>query len=234
MTCPTGMLYVSTLVRDYIVVFPNELPHWDAICEHLHQRLYCSVPTNHCIFWLCYRACISGVTGRGRNRGHSAPQTFFTGKFLLTNGDKRLGKKGKWRRKEEKIGRKGVICILLFTFWNHWNLFGVYQNGNFYWEKEHFAPEKMTLPLLKNNPLMPLACMRNSGAEGAPLMPLACMRNSGAEGARAPTLFCSNYCFLKWEKWKNVKRKFKTKNKNKKNDTKGMKGKERVRMIKIP
>ena len=128
--------------------------------------------------------------GKGQGAQCSAPQTFFTGKFLLTNGDKRLGKKGKWRRKEEKIGREGVICILLFTFWNHRNLFGVYQNGNFYWEKDHFALEKMTLPLLKNIPLMPLASMRNSGAEGAPLMPLACMRNSGAEGAPLMPLAC--------------------------------------------
>ena len=27
------------------------------------------------------------------------------------------------------------LLFLLVTFWNHWNLFGVHQNGNFKWEK---------------------------------------------------------------------------------------------------
>ena len=32
--------------------------------------------------------------------------------------------------------------FLLFTFWNLWNLFWVYQNGNFYWEKAFHARKK--------------------------------------------------------------------------------------------
>ena len=52
--------------------------------------------------------------------------------------------------------------FLLFTFWNHWNLFWVYQNGNFYWEKAFHTPLKgphrtlLTGPFSLNPPLLPI------------------------------------------------------------------------------
>ena len=52
---------------------------------------------------------------------------------------------------------------LLVTFWNHWNLFGVYQNGQFLTGKIIFHARKksgkLTVSPLKNIPLTPLYLM---------------------------------------------------------------------------
>ena len=37
-----------------------------------------------------------------------------------------------------------LFVFLLVTFWNHWNLFWVYQNGQFSWEKSYFMLGKKT------------------------------------------------------------------------------------------
>ena len=99
-----------------------------------------------------------------RNRWRQCPPTFFTGKFYDLPGKKGQGRKGNGEEKKENLkgkwkienGRGKVwkwaedfffICFcflfvwfffLLVTFWNHWNLFGVYQNGQFSWEKSYF------------------------------------------------------------------------------------------------
>ena len=96
---------------------------------------------------------------------------FFTGKFLLTNQEKR-GKKKERKKKKKKMEKKrrkiveGKSKMLIERFfpcpgpllWNHWNLFGVFQNENFYWEKNQ---EKwLCPPPQKNIPLPPqVACM---------------------------------------------------------------------------
>ena len=58
------------------------------------------------------------------------------------------GKQGKWRGKEGKLGGGKLkmegekvwkwaenlfFFFFLVTIWNHWNFFGVYQNGNLWW-----------------------------------------------------------------------------------------------------
>ena len=121
--------------------------------------------------------------GQWRNRrGAECPPRLLTGKFLLPYREKR-GKKtrengavkrrkiGKGRVenqkwKEEKLQNEGrtffffLFFFLLFNFQNHWNLFWVYQNGNFLPGRKTFTPGKksgkMTLPPLKNIPLTPL------------------------------------------------------------------------------
>ena len=45
-------------------------------------------------------------------------------KIIVKGENKNL----KWKGKGMKMSRGPFF---LFTFWNHWNLFGVYQNGNF-------------------------------------------------------------------------------------------------------
>ena len=69
------------------------------------------------------------------------------------NGEKKRTKIEKpkvenWKLKEE------TIHFFLFTFQNHWNLFWVYENGN-YTGKKHFTPGKksgkMTLSPLKQS-----------------------------------------------------------------------------------
>ena len=94
--------------------------------------------------WFRFRPCCSGVYSRGS--GGRMPQTLLTGKFLVTYREKRgketrklrrkevKSKKGRWKiengsRKSYKM-RRGPFSML-FTFQNHWNLFRVYQNGNF-------------------------------------------------------------------------------------------------------
>ena len=121
----------------------------------------------------------SGVTGGGQ----SGPLTFFTGKFLLTYGKKR-GKEERENEEEEKDkerlktenGRvkstkesRGLFFFFFpcsfssfcLSLLNHWNLFGVYQNGQFLPEKGIFhavkKSGKVTLPPLKNIPLMLLS-----------------------------------------------------------------------------
>ena len=55
-------------------------------------------------FYTCYPVSLH----HGINRqGEECPQTFFTGKFLLTYQEKG-GNKGKWRRKEGKVERQEV------------------------------------------------------------------------------------------------------------------------------
>ena len=93
----------------------------------------------------------------GGNRGHSAPR-LLTGKYLLTYRENRGKEKRKmerkrrkmqkakvenWKWKELKVKKWGDFLsffffslllfrfCLVFTFQNHWNLFWVYQNGNF-------------------------------------------------------------------------------------------------------
>ena len=113
----------------------------------------------------------SGVTG-----GWGA-LTFFTKKFLLNyHRKRRQGRKGKWRgkwrgkfemeeveiwkRKGEKVWKWAeefffffsFFFFLLSTLWNHWNLFGVYQN----WK---YLPGKIIFHARKNweNWLCPLS-----------------------------------------------------------------------------
>ena len=102
------------------------------------------------------------------------PRHFSPGEFLLTYRRKRgkekkrkmekkegKSKKGRWkiengRRKSYKMRRGFFFSFLftfnLFTFQNHWNLFWVYQNGNFVPGKRILRQEKysgkMTLPPL--------------------------------------------------------------------------------------
>ena len=83
----------------------------------------------------------SGVTGGGGQglRGAECPQRLLTGKFLLIYREKRdKGKKRKMEKKGRKInwkkeGGKLKMEEEKVTKWaeNHWNLFCVYQNGNF-------------------------------------------------------------------------------------------------------
>ena len=110
----------------------------------------------------------SGITGRGR--GKVLPRNFSMGNFCwptVKKGARKKGKKGvrKWKGggKEAKFEReevenwkcKGIgmkmsrspppfffFFFLLVTFWNHSNLFGVYQNGQICREKSYFTPGK--------------------------------------------------------------------------------------------
>ena len=72
------------------------------------------------------------------------------------------GKVENWKWKEEKSQNKERTYFFFFfvTFQNHWNLFWVYQNGNFPPGKSISCrkkiQEKMTLPPQKNFPLTPL------------------------------------------------------------------------------
>ena len=76
--------------------------------------------------------------------------------FVDLPGKKGQGRRGKWRGIEGKFEREEVEKIehgrekgikmsrgpfffcLFVPSWNHWILFGVYQNGHFYQEKSHF------------------------------------------------------------------------------------------------
>ena len=133
-----------------------------------------------CFVGVCHECPISsGVTARGRRGAECSPETSEQEIFVVLPGKKRQEKNVKWRRKkkkERKIEREGgklmgesykfgeeffFFFFLLFTFQNHWNLFWVYQNGKFSPGKTFHARGKkktgnMTLPPLKNIPLMPL------------------------------------------------------------------------------
>ena len=124
----------------------------------------------------------SGITaGGGGDAGGSL--TLLSRKFLLTYWEKRGKEKGKMEKKRKKIkkevkrwkggkfkigGRKvtklGEDLFFFFFFASHFSkrlkfVLGVPQ-CEFSTEKKHFKPgkfqENMTLPLLKNIPLMPL------------------------------------------------------------------------------
>ena len=101
------------------------------------------IPQGHCQ-WRNSR----GV-GAGRG-GRVSPRDFSPGNFCWPIGKREGRKKGKMekenRKREDgklKIGGKVakwgedlvfvlfLFLFLLFTFQNHWNLFRVYQNGNF-------------------------------------------------------------------------------------------------------
>ena len=119
---------------------------------------------------------LSGITGQGGGGGRMPPEIFHREIFTGLLGKKGQGKKGKRRGKKENLkGKRWKIekeeetvwawaedfCYsLLVTFWNHWNLFGVYQNGLFSLGKIIFhagkKSGKLTLPPLKNVPLTPL------------------------------------------------------------------------------
>ena len=78
-------------------------------------------------------------------------------------GKKRQGEKGKWRKEGQNCKREGwnwrrwriwnwaedlfflllLFFFVLFTIWNHWNWFGVYQNGNLYREKVFHTEKKI-------------------------------------------------------------------------------------------
>ena len=120
--------------------------------------------------------------------GQSAPPPLLTGKFLLTYLEKRgkektekgengEGKKENCKRVGGKLKMEGgksckmrrglfffcfvfVFVCLFFTFQNDWNLFWVYQHGNFLPGKSISPREKksgkMTLPPQKNFPVTPL------------------------------------------------------------------------------
>ena len=85
-------------------------------------------------------------------------------------GQERKGKKGKWGENEgkfRKMSRGLFFFFFLVTFWKHWNLFRVYQNGQilpgkiiFHAGKNHISrwekTGKLPLPPLKDIPVMPL------------------------------------------------------------------------------
>ena len=102
---------------------------------------------------------------------HSAPHIFH--QEILWSTKKKGTRKGNGEEKKENLkgkkwkieNRRGKVWkwaedlffiylfILLVTFCNHWNLFGVYQNGQFYQEKSFHAGTKsgnLTLLPLKN------------------------------------------------------------------------------------
>ena len=72
------------------------------------------------------------------------------------------------RGKSMKMRREDLFLFFLFFsffachFLKPQNLFGVYQNGQFYWEKSYFMLGKLTLSHLKNIPLMPLTVATGS------------------------------------------------------------------------
>ena len=113
-----------------------------------------------------------GITAGGGGQ-HTAPDTSYRkisadlpGKEgARKNGEKKENQKvkGRWkiengRRKSYKMRRR--LFVFLFTFQNHWNMFWVYQNGNFLPGKgiSHRAKnqERYLCPLWKNIPLTPL------------------------------------------------------------------------------
>ena len=72
---------------------------------------------------------------------------------------------GKLKMEREKVRKWAedffsFFFFFLVTFWNHWNLFGVYQNGQFLPGNSYFMPGKksgkLTLSPLKNIPLTSL------------------------------------------------------------------------------
>ena len=104
------------------------------------------------------------------------------GKWRRKEGKSKKGKVENWKWKEEKWQNEEMtllcfvcffffVCVflffvfLLFTFQNHWNLFWVYQNGNFLLGKSISCQEKIQEKLLcsslKNFPLMP--CIKHLG-----------------------------------------------------------------------
>ena len=116
----------------------------------------------------------SGVTGgaagdRGQGAGAECPPDVFHREIFADLGEKR-GKEERENGKEKKEYLKGKrwkiengrgkSMKMLVTFWNHWNLFGVYQNGQFLPGKGIFhagrKSRKVTLLPLKNIALTPL------------------------------------------------------------------------------
>ena len=132
----------------------------------------------------------SGVTAGGR--GAECPLTLLNGKFLTYQENRG---KGKWRKKEGKSKMEGgkvtkwgedlfSFCFSLFK--KNWNLFCVYQNGNFLKKRKHFTlgknSGKMTLPPLKNIPLRPLHANK----------PLLYIPKSKQSNVRIPIHVCGN------------------------------------------
>ena len=103
------------------------------------------------------------------SRGQSAPWHFSLQNFCWPTRKREARKKAKTEKKRTKIenwkweekftqwGEDLFFLFIFFTFQNHWNLFWVYQNGNFLPGKSisHRGKSgKMTLTPLKNIPLM--------------------------------------------------------------------------------
>ena len=126
--------------------------------------------SKHKLLCLCQRRNRWGVGEAER------PLTFFTGKIFLIyleNKDKEKRENGEEKKENcEREGGKWKIegkkyendqRTFLYTFWNHWNLFRVYQNGKFLPGKSIFHTRKksgiVTLPPLKDIPLTPLVCV---------------------------------------------------------------------------
>ena len=134
---------------------------------HIHCSIDCHVVWHHqqwCNRW---------------GRGQSSPLTFFTGKFLLTYWEKGARKKGKMERKRRKIWKGGGGKLktegkryeneqrtLFFSSFFFLSLFETTENclglpkwAIFTREIIFYARKKLgklTLPSLKNSPLMPL------------------------------------------------------------------------------
>ena len=111
---------------------------------HLNRSQFCKsrVITPDCSHWR---------NSWGGGRGQS-PLKVYTRKFYgekrgrkIENKRRKIFKEKveilKWKGKKSKMSR-GPPPPFFFTFWNHWCLFWVYQNGNFYREKVFHAGEK--------------------------------------------------------------------------------------------
>ena len=95
---------------------------------------------------------------RGGGQGAEFPRDFWPGNFCWPIGKEWQGKKGKWCRKGKskkerwkienlkmeggKVTKWGEDLFFFFTYQNHWNLFWVYQNGNFLTGKKAFHAGK--------------------------------------------------------------------------------------------
>ena len=108
---------------------------------HLNRSQFCKsrVITPDCSHWR---------KSWGGGRGQSPPKVY-TGKFYGEKRGRKIGNKRrkifqeqvkifKWKRKKVQWAEG----LFFFTFWSHWCLFWVYQNGNFYREKVFHAGEK--------------------------------------------------------------------------------------------
>ena len=119
--------------------------------------------------------------GVGPGRQSVPLRDFWPGNFCWPIGKERQGKKEKWSKKEgkskkgrevenwkwnaEKLQNEERTFFFFFFFFppfkNHWNLFWVYQNGNFLAgrsiSRRGKKSGKTTLPPLKNIPLRPLS-----------------------------------------------------------------------------
>ena len=154
--------------------------YWKTMCTNQFKRPLYIMSAEHqvCDAW-CWEYAKQWRNSRGG--GKSAPRHLFvTEKFLLTYHEKRgkenrengEEKKENQKREDGKLKMEGGKCtkrrgedffssssFFLFTFQNHWNLFWVYQSGNFYREKAYLTsrknPEKWLLSL-KNIPFTPL------------------------------------------------------------------------------